>query len=348
MASSRQRLCELLDRSKITEGLLRLRSRLGSPWLTVLTYHRVFEPPEDYALDRGVIDVGQEAFDAQLQTLKQYFNIVTTEELRAHVSGEEKLPPNSAMITFDDGYLDNLRVAAPVLTKNDCRAVFFIATSFIEERRIYWWDRIAYLLNRAENKEAVIELDYPTKLVLDLGKKRDQALGTLLQLIKEQFALDLERLLSSLAEQLGVPWDRDIERALANETVMQWDELRELQSMGMDIQSHTRTHRALHTVPFCELVSELKGSKDELERELKTDVYAISYPIGRANDRLDSVQKALEDAGYELGFTNGTGPHLLLGSQDNRFNIPRIAMEPDYTGAFFRGVMAIPQLGYGV
>ena len=133
---------------------------------------------------------------------------------------------------------------------------------------------------------------------------------------------------------------------LADETIMHWDEIRELHAMGMDVQSHTRTHRALHTVPHGDLVGELTGAKTDLERELGSPVHAISYPIGRSNAALAPVQQALEDAGYELGFTNGTGPHLLWGTS-NRFDIPRIAMEPDYTGAFFRGIMAVPQLGYG-
>lgn len=329
----------------VIESVLRLRARLGSPYLTVLTYHRVFDAPEEYHFDRGVIDVGPEAFDAQLKVLRRYFHVVGVEELCAHYAGEEKLPPNAAVVTFDDGYLDNLEVAAPILKDNGMRGVFFIATSYIEDRRVYWWDRINYLLHHAEPGRRRVELSYPTRILLDLDNDRDAALGTLLQLLKIQFGLDVERLLSDLADGLGVAWDRDLERELADGFVMTWDQVRALRNMGMDVESHTRSHRALQTVPHAELVSELSGAKQDLERELGESVHAISYPIGRSIANLAPIKQALREAGYQLGFTNASGAQPLWGESDC-YDLRRIAIEPEYQGSFFRGVLALPQLGY--
>jgi len=340
----RGRVSSLLDRSGFIEGVLRLRARYGSPYLTVLTYHRVFDPPKDYPYDKGVIDVGPEDFSAQLKTLKRYFNVIGIDELCAHVAGEESLPDNAAMITFDDGYLDNLEVAAPILKEHGMRAVFFIATSYIENRRIYWWDRINYLLSQADPGRKQLELSYPSRLRLDLENDRESALQTLLHLMKMQFGLDTERMLDGLAEQLEVPWSLEIERDLSDGFVMTWDDVRALRAMGMDVQSHTRTHRPLQTVPLKELASELKGSKEDLERELGEEIHAISYPIGRSIASLEPIIAAVSDAGYKLGFSNDSGAQPLWGNM-NRYDINRLAMEPQYTGSRFRAVLALPQLG---
>lgn len=334
----------MLDRIGVLEGVLRARSRYGSPYLTVLTYHRVFEAPSGYPFDRGVIDVGPEAFDAQLKTLKRYFNVVGIDEVVAHFEGVDKLPPNAAVVSFDDGYLDNLEVAAPILKDNGLRGVFFMATRYIQDRRVYWWDRINYLLHHAEPGRGRIELSYPTRLVLDLDGDREGALGVLLQLLKIQFNLDVERVLDELATALGVRWDRELEEELTRGVVMTWDDVRALHKMGMDVQSHTRSHRPLQTVAQADLESELKGAKGDLERELGAEVKSISYPIGRSIARLEPIVQAIRDAGYKVGFTNASGAHPLRDT--NPYDVKRIAMEPEYQASFFRGVLAVPQLGY--
>ena len=343
--SSRQRLCSLLDRVGLIEGVLRMRARFGSPYLTVLTYHRVFDVPNNYPFDRGVIDVGPEAFDAQLKTLGKYFNVVGTEEVCAHFEGVERLPPNAAVVSFDDGYLDNLQVAAPILKDNGMRGVFFIATSYIEERRMYWWDRINYLFHHASPGLETVTLEYPARIVLDVAAGRSQALATILHLMKIQFDLDVERMLDGLATALGVSWNRELERELCEGFVMTWDDVRALADMGMDVQSHTRSHRALQTVPYAELAQELAGAKQDLERELGRPVDSISYPIGRSIATLDPIRQALKDAGYKVGYTNASGAQPLWGESD-RYDVRRIAIEPEYRGSFCRGVLAVPQLGY--
>ncbi len=82
---------------------------------------------------------------------------------------------------------------------------------------------------------------------------------------------------------------------------MTWDHVRELKQGGMDVQSHTRTHRVLQTLSERELSDELTGSRSDLERELGERPRALAYPVG--NPPLDSspIRKALEQAGYEIG-----------------------------------------------
>src|SRR5258708_7176727 len=146
--SKRQRVASLLHQTGLLRAALALRSSVSTPWLSVLTYHRFPDPSGDDSFDDGVVDVTPEGFDRQLACLKKHFTLVGIDELCAFASGED-IPPNSVAITFDDGYLDNYLQALPILRRHDAKAIFFLSTAYISERRMYWWDRVAYIVKRS-------------------------------------------------------------------------------------------------------------------------------------------------------------------------------------------------------
>src|SRR5216110_1527820 len=142
MAAKRVQLAQALDRMGVWGLVLEARARALLPrkMLTVLTFHRV-APPDAPGFDPDVSDTTPEVFDRQVGMVKRYFTLVDTAALDAHRIGAP-LPPNPALITFDDGYRDNHDQALPILLRHGARAVFFVATRYVDERRLYWWERI--------------------------------------------------------------------------------------------------------------------------------------------------------------------------------------------------------------
>ncbi len=339
VVSKRERVARLLDRAGVLEIVLRMRGFGRSPWLTILTYHRVEDPKRERALDTDVIDVTPEEFDAQLATVKRYFDVVRLEEVRAFFNGGAKLPPNPALITFDDGYRACHDVAMPILRRHGLPAVVFVATAYLTERKLYWWDRISWLVKRASTK--VIHLDYPMPLTIDLAATGGRAL---LRIVKDHRGLDLELFLDGLARATGVPWDAELEHRLADEVVMTWDHARAMRAADIEIQSHTRTHRVLQTLSPAQLTDELEGSRREIERELGEEIRAIAYPGGRAIEQSPAICQAVKDAGYDLGFSNKTGANNLWGSSMDPLHLRRVSLEHDLDGSMFRGMLAIPYL----
>jgi peptidoglycan/xylan/chitin deacetylase (PgdA/CDA1 family) len=257
-------------------------------------------------------------------------------------AGGAKLPRNPVHITFDDGYLDNHDVVLPLLQRHGLKATFFITTSYLEERRLFWWDRIN-LLVKTSRKE-VLELDYPRAMKLPIAgpAERNAAIRALSRVIKDHYDLDLERFLEAVATAAGVALSREEERRRADSLLMTWDHVRALRRAGMDVQSHTMTHRVLQTLSPKALAYELTSSKKALEAVLDEPVRSISYPVGKPISSTPHIRDAVRDAGYALGFSNCSGVNHSW--KFDPFDARRVATDAAESDADFRAMIAVPYL----
>jgi peptidoglycan/xylan/chitin deacetylase (PgdA/CDA1 family) len=108
---------------------------------TILLYHAVGAPGES----RSRFVVPLHRFERQLKWLRRLgYRVVPLGEL-LHALRDGKVPGKTAVLTFDDGYADNLTLAYPVLRRLDMPATIF-AVSQGEENG---WDRDTELAGRA-------------------------------------------------------------------------------------------------------------------------------------------------------------------------------------------------------
>jgi peptidoglycan/xylan/chitin deacetylase (PgdA/CDA1 family) len=256
------------------------------------------------------------------------------------------------MVTFDDGYRSCHDVALPILRSVGIRATFFIATSFVSERRLYWWERISLMIGQARRdaRRTAIELSYPHKLVVELDHR--QLFDKLTDLIKDTYGLDLERFLRELAAALDVEWTPQLEARYADDLIMTWDQIRALAQAGMDVESHSRHHRVLQTLDAATLADELRGSREDLETQLGRPVRVLAYPVGRGVNGERHIREALSIAGYRIGMSNKTGvnrwwPPALRGIVPiDPFDVRRLATDRSISDAMFLTQVAVPRLAY--
>jgi peptidoglycan/xylan/chitin deacetylase (PgdA/CDA1 family) len=153
----------------------------------------------------------------------------------------------------------------------------------------------------------------------------------------------MDRLLDELTLATGVAWSRELEQAFADELLMTWDHIRALKQAGMDVQSHTRNHRLLQTLPPDELRSELEGSSSDLLQQLGEPARALAYPIGKPLEPASPIRAAMKQAGYQIGLTNGTGPTPTWGRRDP-FDIRRQTVARNLTTPYLLSILAVPPL----
>jgi peptidoglycan/xylan/chitin deacetylase (PgdA/CDA1 family) len=101
-----------------------LRGLAGRQHVVVLLYHRVNDDMRD------TLTTGIERFDCHLTWLRRHCRVIRLQDFVDGRVNRHSLRPLVA-ITFDDGYRDNIRNAAPLLERHGLPATFFVATGII-------------------------------------------------------------------------------------------------------------------------------------------------------------------------------------------------------------------------
>lgn len=97
-------------------------------------YHRIVAQP----YDPWAICVSPTAFDEQMAVLAA---ASTVRDLADFAGGPGySRSATQAAVTFDDGYLDNLTVALPILERHNVPATVFVIGNAIGRTREFWWD----------------------------------------------------------------------------------------------------------------------------------------------------------------------------------------------------------------
>ncbi len=97
------------------------------PRLRVLMYHKVNDRPEN------PLTVPVSLFDEQMAQLPELgYRVVDLDAVLDAYRGGAPLPERSVLITFDDGYRDNLEHALPILRKHGYPAVLFVPIGFLD------------------------------------------------------------------------------------------------------------------------------------------------------------------------------------------------------------------------
>lgn len=328
-----------LDRTGVLNAALAVRPP-ASQKLHVLAYHRVLEVEDEdhFPCDPELISASPTAFAQQMEFVKHHYHALSLSELVDAVERKRRLPPNSLLITFDDGHQDNYTQAYPVLRSLGLPAAIFLSTGYIGGSGQFWFDRVATLTYYAPAGTLdVAGLDAPVRLG-DVASRRSAAEDILHQAKRLPNARRLA-LLQTLERQLGAHVPRNTALPSA---ALTWDQVREMARGGIEFGSHCVTHPIMSALDDETLHFELSHSRATIQAETGQQAEVIAYPVGReyAFDR--RVAPLARDCGYRLGFSYMAGVDQLGGMDP--FAIKRIEVERYIPFHFFVARLAMPRL----
>jgi peptidoglycan/xylan/chitin deacetylase (PgdA/CDA1 family) len=245
-----------------------------SPRFAILLYHGVSAREHRGIENYSRKHVSADSFAAQMAELASCETVLPLRELLAR-RAEGTLPRRSVAVTFDDGFANNHEVAYPILREHGIPATIYLATGLVGTERVFWVDRLEYLVNEwpsAELRADTLGAAYPVASQAD----RLRAVTGLKAALKAQPALvpaTLEQLESDFG---GVPrYDYPDYR------LMGWDQVRELARGGLcDFGAHTIDHVILAAEPPEEQERQVRGSLEAVARELGRPTDLFSYPEG--------------------------------------------------------------------
>lgn len=267
----------------------------------VLVYHRVLGDQEVNNLDIGVISASPKNFGEQMKYISNNYTVISLDHFIEHIQNKTKLPEDSVIITFDDGYRDNYINAYPILKKYGLTATIFLTTWYIANTDLLWWDKVAYMIN--ETKCMDFELPGLGRYSLKTDIKRAEAIWCVQEKLKRMGEGEKNLLLGKLSDTLSVEIPGDLGRGL----FMSWDEVREMSEGGISFGAHTVTHAILTEVSLKEAREEIHESKKKIYNELGKPVKSFAYPNGDAADFNEDIKEILKDEGFTCAVISSYG-----------------------------------------
>ena len=178
------------------------------------------------------------------------------------------------MLTFDDGYYNNINVL-PILEKYNIPSLFFVSTFNILNNQGFWWD----VLYRERIKQEI-----PKKnLHFEQNYLKTCKHWEIIEYIKSRFGEDSYKPLNGIDRPFSI------------------DELKNFsKEKYVSIGNHTSNHAILTNYETPEILSQISDAQKIIKMITGKNPICFSYPNGNYSNNIVKITK---DLGFKLGFT---------------------------------------------
>lgn len=276
----------------------------------VLMYHGVVEDGAACA-EGDWLQVTESEFKAQMAELKLNYHVVSFKDIVNNTVDKTNKKPK-VVITFDDGYANNYKVAYPILKSYKLPATIFLVTDVIGTDKLFWYDRLFTTLKKIMPLDEVVDKieDFKCCHPHIVDEKVDDYLT-----------------------ELGLPLtpDPDVKHCYG---VLNMDQITEMaDSTLINFGSHTHQHELLTLMTNREVKATLTESFDILE-SIPNNVPVFCYPNGYYKD---ADLHACADAGYKLA-VKASGGYWRKKYFD--FEVPRWGIGRGYSEGKFSSIVS--------
>jgi len=321
-----------------------VRKRLA-PRAVILLYHRVAE----VGSDPWSLCVTPDHFAEHLAVLRTYGHPMPLQQLvRAHREG--RVPHRAVVVTFDDGYADNLHTAKPLLERYDIPATFFLTAGYVGQDREFWWDELDRLLLQPGTLPATLRLtiqgrshtwnlnDEAAYSEAEYRRNRRRTASEGAPGSRHALYYAIWRLLQLLEDEARCSVLRDVAQwagadagPRTSHRVLSRDEAHALaRGNHLEIGAHSVTHPFLSAQPIRMQREEIRQSKRSLEHMIERPISSFAYPFG---DFMPETVSLIREAGFSCACTT---LEETVWQPSDRLQWPRFEVR-DWNGATFAG-----------
>jgi peptidoglycan/xylan/chitin deacetylase (PgdA/CDA1 family) len=328
------RLKSVTKRALLASRAMRLLQKKG---VAVLMYHSVKEFPAEQVNTLGGIVHSTSIFRMQMELLARRCAPVSMDDVLRFTQGEKDLPAPCFAVTFDDGYADNLEIAAPILEQLGIPGAFYITVGYIETGNLPWAVRVRHAF--ATTKQKSWTAPNCKEYSLADVEARNQAFAQACQYLSALTGSQQEYAVVQIEQQLSVL------RVTEPNMMLKWDQVRALVKRGHIVGSHTVSHPNLaHVKDDANLRHELAESKRQLDAQLGVPVRHFSYPVPALKPHWTArTVEVSRDAGYTTAVTTNPG---LVNRHDDPLSLHRV--RPAYEMDEFKWVLESSLAGRAV
>jgi peptidoglycan/xylan/chitin deacetylase (PgdA/CDA1 family) len=285
----------------------------------ILMFHRVVPSSKKERIHNHLsLEISPE----QLETIIQYFknngyDFIQSDHLMEWLKENKDTGRKFTVLTFDDGYKDNLEYAYPVLKKHSIPFTIYITTEFPDKRAIFWWYVIEdILLNNS--KVSYSFSNAPVNIHCETYKRKESGFYHLRQMITSLNETNLKSELTGFFDKYGY----DI-YAYNDLITLDWNEIQELSADSLvTIGAHTLNHYNLTNLSNERSWEEIAESKKTIETRIKKPVGHFSYPLGLYGNR---EIEYVGQSGFFTATTTRTA-NVFYDHIDHPYTLPRISV----------------------
>ncbi len=273
-------------------------------------------------------------FENQLEYIKSNYYVLSPAEFISVIKDKTKLPRNSALLTFDDGYIDHYVNVFPLLERYKLKAYFGPVVKSSLDGKVLDVNKIHFILSVMENKidlliERIFSLIDEYRETFDLESNefyfRKLAVPSRFDSAEVIFVKRLlqrelpETLRNELTTKLFKEYVSSDEEGFARELYLQPHHLKQLAQADMGIMGHGYEHYWLDSVDTETQKKEVFITKTFLnELTNKSEDFVFCYPYGNWNASLIEILKTNK---FIAGFTTEV---RVANPEDNPFILPRL------------------------
>ncbi len=290
--------------------------------LTVFYMHGLVKTHADARVQRLHLTVDE--FRDTIRALKTFVRFVGVEEA-LHLLNEGTARAPLAVLTSDDGYLDNHDLLAPVAAELGVPWALFVSTHHIETGARF----PTYLTRCFAHYAPAGAYELPglhSPVTLGNETSRATASETLGKAIYRLPQEGVRALIAAVVAATGPERQNQLDEKFASDKPMTWAHVKRLADAGVEIGAHAHEHAILHRGQSrAELARQIKTSKAEVERHVGRCRY-FAYPVGGVNQIGPQAHDLVREAGFDAAFStiNGTLP-----ASHDAFLHPRVMLNRD-------------------
>lgn len=280
---------------------------------TILMLHSIVDDTKPYL--GQTLRCSIKTLERSLRWIRdQDLDIVTLDEAVRRLSKPQSR--NFIVLTFDDGYRDNLTRVLPLMERHKTPFTVYVPSRILTRDLDGWWLGLVPLVR---DNETVAVAAMARSFITRTFHEKQAAMTAIGRWVFEDGRRIAE--LAPTFARYGIST-----AALLDEEAMTAPELTTLAASPLvTIGAHTLTHPFLSQLPHAEAAHEINACKIELEALLGRSVDHFSYPYGAAGDREAALSR---QAGYSTAVTTANGTLFPVhASAGHRFALPRETLD---------------------
>lgn len=265
--------------------------------LLILLFHGVIEKQTCDIRNYNRKHIEKDYFASILKTLKNDGIPLSMNEVRELHDRGQAYPARSFAVTFDDGFENNISIAAPILCDLEVPATFYVTSGFIEFNGMSWIDSIEFVLEQVPRGR--VKLPWHDDVTTFSSKESRMGLLEMIRsTVKKSPDIDTTALVRDISAQLGH------EPVFASnhplDLKMNWSQVRELSSEGLfEVGGHSHSHQIRSFLSEQDLKADLDMSIGLLKDRADIESVHYAYPEGLAHCYSSLVISELKNRGIQ-------------------------------------------------